>query len=159
MLKPINWQKVAEHVENGYINVQKHLELDLWLYNYSRSCQYNSAWDNETLQCRGLVVDINKNVISAALPKFWSYEQLLSYRSHTWASHILRKLDNKEPFTVQDKMDGSYISIFKYKNRIIAASRGSFVSTQAIKALEIINDKYKNFEFEEGVTYLAEIIY
>jgi RNA ligase len=61
MLKPVNWQKVDKLVTEGYINFQKHPTLDLWIYNYSRMCQYDSVWDNETLQCRGLIVDKAKN--------------------------------------------------------------------------------------------------
>ena len=158
MLKPINWQKVAKRVDEGYINCLKHPTLDLWVYNYSRKCQYDSVWDNETLQCRGLIVDKDKNIIGNCLSKFWSYDQLLSFRSHTWASHILRKIGN-EPFSVQDKADGSMGIVTSYQGQLITATRGSFNSDQAIKLREIIKNKYSNFKIAEDITYLGEIIY
>lgn len=158
MLKPVNWQKVDKLVTEGYINVQKHPTLDLWIYNYSRMCQYDSVWDNETLQCRGLIVDKAKNIVGKCLNKFWSYDQLLSFRSHTWASHILRKI-GKEPFTVQDKVDGSMGIVTSYQGNLITATRGSFNSVQAIKLREIIQNKYSNYNISEDITLSGEVVF
>lgn len=158
MLKQIDWDKVEKLVAERYIDVKKHPDLDLWIYNYSRHCQYDANWTNETLQCRGLIVDRDKNVVGQCIPKFWSYDQLLSFRSHTWASHILRKIDT-EPFTVQDKADGSCGFICNYKGNLVTATRGSFNSDQAIKLREILDNKYPDFTLAEGYTLIGEIIF
>jgi RNA ligase len=158
MLKPINWNNVEKLVSEGFINVNKHPELDLWIYNYSHSTMFSGEWNNETLQCRGLVVDKNKEITCRTPIKFFSYEQLLSYRSYIWASHVLRKID-KEPFQVQDKIDGSAFIISSYCGQIVTSTRGSFVSEQAVKGREILATRYKDFVPNPQYTYFCEIVY
>ena len=63
-----------------------------------------------------------------------------------------------EEFDVFEKMDGSLGILFYYQDQWVMATRGSFVSEQAVKGFEML----KNYDYEKlhkNYTYLFEIIY
>ena len=64
-----------EYIEKGLIIKQVHPTLPLSIWNYSRTCQYDRLWDDVTLNCRGLVLDNEGNVIAKPFPKFFNYEE------------------------------------------------------------------------------------
>jgi RNA ligase len=125
---------------------QNHPTLPLSIYNYSRECQYDGMWDDITLNCRGLVLDTEGNVIAKPFPKFFNYEE-----------HKPEDIPN-ENFEVYEKMDGSLGIFFYYGGEWHMATRGSFTSEQAIKGKEML-DKYNRVQLMENYTYLVEIIY
>ena len=61
-------------VEDGYVNVNKHPDLPLYIYNYSKGCQAKHVWNDVTEACRGLIVDSNQNIIARPFKKFYNYE-------------------------------------------------------------------------------------
>lgn len=144
----INKARLDELVEQKYISVQKHPLLPLYIYNYTQKCQFEKFWNPTTLACRGLILDRDGNIIARPFEKFFNYEE------------VLDKIPN-EPFIATDKLDGSLGIIFKYQHDVIVATRGSFTSDQAYKAMNILRTKYPHFHslLEEGITVLAEIIY
>lgn len=156
--KNFDFKNLLFLIERGYISRSKHDVLPISILNYTRKTQFESFWSLETLMSRGLIIDNHNNFVNHIVPKFFSYDQLLSFRSHTWASHILRKIGN-EPFSVQDKVDGSMGIVTSYQGQLITATRGSFNSDQAIKLREIIKNKYSNFKIAEDITLIGEIIY
>ncbi|MBC7864045.1 MAG: hypothetical protein IAF38_13800 [Bacteroidia bacterium] len=140
---------LAEMKKAGYVNVQKHPSQDLFIYNYSSTAQYDRIWNEVTLQCRGLILDAENNVVARPFKKFFNLgEQENQY------------LPN-EAFEVYEKMDGSLGILYWINNDPFIATRGSFTSEQSVKANEILNSKYahalKNLKKEN--TYLFEIIY
>ena len=135
------------YVDKGLVVKQDHPTLPLSIYNYSRTCQYDRLWNDITLQCRGLVLDSEGNVIAKPFPKFFNMEELSD-------SEI-----PKEGFEVFEKMDGSLGVCFHYESEWYISTRGSFVSEQAVKGRELLNKyNYKN-GLIPGYTYLFEIIY
>jgi RNA ligase len=135
------------YIERGLVVKQDHPTLPLSIYNYSRSCQYGGKWDIVTLDCRGLVLDGEGNVIAKPFPKFFNMEELPD-----------GEIPN-EPFEVYEKMDGSLGVCFHYNDEWYIATRGSFTSEQAIKGRELLEKyDYKNGMIP-GYTYLFEIIY
>lgn len=143
---------LEQHIENKVVNKRKHPTLPLYILNYSVTAQYNWSWDEVTLQCRGLVIDEDNNVIARPFRKFFTIEQLQGDES---GEKILQKLYS-ETYEVQEKLDGSLVIIFKYEGELVTATRGSFESEQAIKAYDLIPE---GFTPVEGFTYLFEIIY
>jgi RNA ligase len=141
-----NLEVLSDYINRGLVIKQNHPTLPLSIYNYSRECQYNKEWDAITLNCRGLVLDTEGNVIAKPFPKFFNYEE-----------HTADKIPN-ESFEVYEKMDGSLGIIFHYEGEWLIATRGSFTSEQAIKGMEILN-KYNLVQLMENYTYLVEIIY
>jgi RNA ligase len=135
------------YIEKGLVIKQDHPTLPLSIYNYSRTCQYDKLWDEVTLDCRGLVLDSEGNVVAKPFRKFFNYEE-----------HTADEIPN-ELFDVYEKMDGSLGICFYYNGQWRMATRGSFTSEQAIKGRELLEKyDYKNGMIP-GYTYLFEIIY
>jgi RNA ligase len=141
-----NLEVLEEYIDKGLVVKQNHPTLPLSIYNYSRTTQYDSMWDDITLNCRGLVLDNEGNVVAKPFPKFFNYEE-----------HKPEDIPN-ENFEVYEKMDGSLGIIFHYEGDWLIATRGSFTSEQAIKGKEML-DKLNKSALIPGYTYLAEIIY
>jgi RNA ligase len=137
---------LSDYINRGLVIKQNHPKLPLSIYNYSRECQYNKEWDDITLNCRGLVLDTEGNVIAKPFPKFFNYEE-----------HKPEDIPN-ENFEVYEKMDGSLGIVFHYKDEWHVATRGSFTSEQAIKGRELL-EKYNFEKLHTDYTYLFEIIY
>lgn len=135
----------------GYLISQKHPDAELYIYNYSKKTQYENYWNNETLKCRGLILDGEGKVVSMALQKFFNLSQ-----------HKPEDIPN-ESFEVFTKMDGSYGASYILNGKAYIASRGSFASDQALEACKILDEKYpeaaKAILENPGKTYIFEIIY
>lgn len=142
----IDFDAVAREVAAGYISEQQHPSAPYRILNYTQHAQFDWRWNQETIQCRGLIVDDHNRVIARPFPKFFSYEQL--------NGNVPR-----EPFEVYDKLDGSLGVLYRINGRASIASRGSFVSNQAQRATAIFNRKYADVPLDDRMTYLFEIIY
>jgi RNA ligase len=157
----MNFEKIEQHVADGLITKRKHPTQDLWIYNYSQSCQINKEWNRETIACRGLIVNNYGKIVSRPFKKFFNVSELSYFRNFL---HNLYDVKYSEifhmPFSAYEKLDGSLgISYVDKKERRGIATRGSFESEQAIKATEILNTKYKDVDLDPRLTYLFEIIY
>jgi RNA ligase len=89
------------------------------------------VWDEITLNCRGLVLDNEGNVIAKPFPKFFNYEE-----------HNAEEIPN-ELFEVYEKMDGS-LGIWFYYERELTYS-----------------ERYKiwfSSNYETGMEYYEEIV-
>ena len=141
----MNKDKLDKLVGEGWLISQVHPTLDLTIYNYSQKTQYERMWNEETLSCRGLVLDSLGNVVARPFKKFFNL------------SEVEGEIPDL-PFEVFEKMDGSLGIFFWYNGNPIFASRGSFTSDQSKVGWEILKGMdYKNLKI--GVTYLFEIIY
>ena len=136
-------------IDEGFVNRQKHPELDLWIYNYSHTCQFSRVWNDVTLQCRGLILDADMNIVSRPFSKFFNLEE------HPRSDVRFSKKD----FQVFEKLDGSLGILYPTGTRYAIATRGSFTSDQALRASMLLQERYVDFVPEPGYTYLFEIIY
>ena len=134
------------YIEKGLLIKNSHPTLPIDIYNYSRECQFSEVWDDITLNMRGTVLDHHGNVVARTFPKFFNMEE-----------HKSEEIPN-EPFSVFEKMDGSLGILFNYDGEWHLATRGSFVSEQAIRGKEILK-KYRYLNLIPDCTYLFEIIY
>ncbi|GER91131.1 hypothetical protein KDW_52930 [Dictyobacter vulcani] len=142
----IDLPSFQERQAQGLITVRFHPKHDLLIWNYTPKCQYEQAWDEVTMQARGLITETDGTIIARPFRKFMNIEQ------HQGPLPL-------EPFKATEKMDGSLLIVSTYKGERIVATRGSFISEQALKANEIIAKRYENFEFLPAYTYLFEVIY
>ena len=133
-----------EYYEKGLLHKQVHPTLDLTIWNYSEKVQYEGLWDDITLMCRGLVTNSEGNIIAKPFKKFFNLEE----GKHTPTSD----------FDVYMKLDGSLGILFNYKGEWILATRGSFISEQAVKGMSMLK-KYYYEQLHRDYTYLFEIIY
>jgi T4 RnlA family RNA ligase len=136
-----------DYIEKGLVVKNDHPTLPLSIYNYSRTTQYEGKWDNITKSCRGLILDREGNVVAKSFDKFFNLEE-----------HKPEEIPNEE-FEVYEKLDGSLGILFWYQGKWIFASKGSFISDQAIKGKNILNSKYNVEPIPKGYTTLVEIIY
>jgi len=120
-----------DYIERGLIIKQVHPTLPLSIYNYSRTCQYGGQWDDITLNCRGLVLDNEGNVIAKPFPKFFNYEE-----------HNVDEIP-KESFEVFEKMDGSLGIWFYYERELTYTERYKL---------------WFNGNYETGMEYCEEIV-
>ena len=138
-----------KYVDEGWVVKNDHPSLPLSIYNYSRKTQYEGKWDEVTLQCRGLIVDnTTGKPIVRPFKKFFNYEEVIG-----------KVPTDSEYVYVQEKMDGSLGILFNYKDEWIMSTRGSFVSEQSIRGLEILKSKYNLDSWLKDIAYLVEILY
>lgn len=138
----INLEKLREYTEKGLVRCQTHPSADLLIWNYTQTCQFKGAWNNVTKMCRGLITDLEGNVVSRPLDKFFNLEELEKTPSGD--------------FVAYDKMDGSLGITYPVNGEYKLATRGSFDSDQAIVGNTLLD---RTDFFKEGMTYLFEIIY
>lgn len=132
-------------IDEKYISVQKHPTENLFIYNYTQKAQYDKMWNEETMACRGLIMDGNGNVIARPFKKFFNFEE------------IEGKIPN-DNFKVYEKYDGSLGILYWIGNEPFIATRGSFISDQAIKATAILRT-IDCSTLNRNYTYLFEIIF
>ena len=144
-----------EMIEKKYVNVQKldtgDPTTDLWLLNYSKSCQLEHMWNEVTTQCRGLIINMFGTIKARPFVKFYNYEEL---------DGLGIKVPNL-PFDAYEKMDGSLGIMYWVNDVPYLATRGSFTSEQCKHGTELLHTKYKDMwdRFDKNKTYLFEIIY
>lgn len=140
---------LKEMISKNYVRVNKHPEHDLYIYNYTQNAQFERVWNEITLNCRGLIMDKNGNILARPFPKFFNLGE------------IENQVLPDTAFEVYDKMDGSLGILYWINDVPFIASRGSFSSDQSDKGNEMLHGKYKNSWplLDKNKTYLFEIIY
>lgn len=141
---------LKEMINQGMINVTKHPSEELYILNYTQTCQFSHTWNEVTIQCRGLIVDKNFNILYRPFCKFFNIEEVDE-----------SKIPYGMNFEVTDKLDGSLGILYWIGDVPYISTRGSFSSDQAIHATEILHRKYSHvFDYlDRNITYLFEIIY
>lgn len=145
--------KLHEYIKVGYITRRFHNTLNISILKYSRdgqlACNSKSIpqeWDDVMMACRGLVIDNEYNIIAEPFSKFFNYEQLSS-------KDIL--VHKNEKYVIQEKVDGSLIICFNYRNEWILATQKSFYSDIALIAQKDFNNKH-NLNLNKDYIYLLE---
>ena len=142
---------LKQMIEEGYVSIQEHPDIDLYIYNYTKKAQYDKIWNEVTIKCRGLILDSEGNIAANPFGKFFNLEELDNNKT---------ELPN-ESFEVYEKLDGSLGIIYWLDDEPMIATRGSFSSEQAVKGCKILHEKYKYTfnKLDKSKTYLFEIIY
>lgn len=138
-----NIEVLNEYLFKGLLVRQDHPSLPLYIWNYSRTAQYDRIWDPITLNMRATVTDHDGNVVARSFEKFFNYEELSEFPD--------------VPYKLFEKMDGSLILLFSYNGEWIVSSKGSFTSEQALKATEILKNHYLEC-LPKHLTYSFELI-
>jgi len=143
----INLKELRKRSE--YINENKNNNLDLIIWNYNQKAQFDGFFDEYILQTRGMITDMEGNIIARPFKKFFN----LNEKEETKIENLPAELPK-----ITIKMDGSLIIQFYDGNNICMATRGSFNSEQAIWATKWIRERFKKEDFLKGYTYLYEEI-
>lgn len=144
-------EKLNSYIEKGLISEQVHPKnADVRIYNYTQKCQFAGAWDEVTLNCRGLIYNIKTGErLSNPFPKFFNYEE-----------HVAKgmPIPGAAP-VVTKKYDGSLGILYWLDGEPWIATRGSFASEQAIWATKWFRENVNFKEIDKQLTHLFEIIY
>lgn len=146
------WDGLQKAKEKGFVG-EKVSGDGLHIFCYTRDCSYKYAWDKFTILARGLILDSeNKKVIATPFPKFFNVGEVSG-------------LDNDydaiphEPFDIWEKMDGSLIIIFWYKDSWRTATKFSFMSAQSLWAKDFLQEKCRREYLIKTHTYMCEAVY
>lgn len=134
----------------GWIRCNRHPSADLLIYDYTEKCKQESAWNEVTMWCRGLITDIAGNIVARPLKKFFEYCQLYPE---------CRPLDKK--FLISEKIDGFLGIMYWIDDLPYIATRDSFISIPAIRGTSILYAKYADDveKLDRRYSYLFEIVY
>lgn len=150
-----------QYIKDGLITRRRHPEFPYAIYNYTAKTQFKRIWDDVTLQCRGLILDDDGNIIARPFKKFFNFDEL---------TPTLRDILNIPynqfhlNYRVYDKLDGSLGVMYPHPdNKLLyyMASRGSFDSEQARVGTELLHGNWSSIGpmASPNDTYLFEIIY
>jgi RNA ligase len=153
-------RRIAEAVAAGLITERKHPAYpELRILNYTPKAAYEGAWDDITLNSRGLIYNAMTNeVVARPFRKFFNYGQIEAPAIAPGA----------KVYHVGDKFDGSLGIIYMQPNGVLAvATRGSFESEQAKHATAWLRRQDNNGYYADVLesivswqhTPLVEIIY
>ncbi len=139
---------LASALADGFVSRRDHIGLSI--LNYTARCQYErDAWTAVTRQCRGLIYDTcTLEIVARPFPKFFNYGE----------QHA-PKVGIKAPVVVTDKLDGSLGVLYPRNGDWHVATRGAFLSDQAVHATSLWRARYSAYCPPEGVTMLFEIVY
>lgn len=147
----LTYKQITPYVEKGLISERIHPDDDnIRIFNYTPECQFSRAWDDITMQCRGLIMNIETGeVLARPFRKFFNYEE-----------HIAegKSIPTDRPI-ITAKYDGSLGIAYTLDNKMWIATRGSFVSEQAIWATTWWRENHGDKPYGNSITYLFEILY
>jgi RNA ligase len=138
-----------EYVKKGLVKSQTY--KDMTIYQYTEFTQFESLWNNCTLNARGIVFDDDGVLVQRCIPKFFNHDEPDGIK-------VERLTLAEQVPVIQEKLDGSLIKITKdQKHGLVITSKASFNSDQARMAKEIVDEN--NYDFQEGWTYHFELIH
>jgi RNA ligase len=152
---PFTIEALESAVAAGDVTKRPHQWLPYDIYNYSPEVQFSKKWNDVTLNCRGLILDNNYNIVARPWKKFFNLGEVELGFQFT------------DPVEVMDKADGSLGILYPafidtpevFDITWSIATRGSFHSEQAERATKIYRRKYGEIDPLPGYTMLFEIIY
>jgi RNA ligase len=130
-------EKCLEYADLGWLDKHESADGKLVGFKYSRQTVYDGAWDEITLQCRGIVFEKSTgDIIAHPFNKFFNYEEIYDvttddgYMRLTKLGETLTRLRHGfEPnitkdFRAMDKLDGSLGILFNYEGKWIIKTGG-----------------------------------
>ena len=148
----MTYGEVKTYIEQGLITDRRHPENeDVAILNYTAKCQFERAWDDVTMQCRGLIMNVKTGeVLARPFKKFFNYGERIE-RGFV--------MPTEQPI-ITEKMDGSLGILYLLNGKPWIATRGSFVSDQALWATNWWRREMKDFvPIDNSITHLFEIVY
>jgi RNA ligase len=140
-------QALAPHVAAGHVAAKR--TGDLTVYNYTKRCIFERAWNPVTLQARGLVYADDGRRLAVPLPKFFNHDEPDA------------ELPDTAPDGVTVKYDGSLGISFVHEGQVRWTTRGTLGSPQArvADALWARDHGARAHAYPAGWTLLVEIVH
>ncbi len=159
-MKKFDFEKLKSYVNPGLITMEKHPDADLYIFGITTLGRKRIIWDDLNVNCRGLIINSEGEVMARAFTKFFTFRGYLSENKLLLAEGQV--LDIPEgAYTITEKMDGSLSILYWIGDTPYIASQRSFTSTKALRSNEIFQKKYKHTidKLDKSKTYLFEAIY
>lgn len=147
-----NLDDIRQHHAQRLLAVRQ--QDDLIICNYTQNCTFSGAWNNVTMQCRGLILRLDapyekatriEEVVALPFAKFFNLGENGRYPDSPLVE-------------VAEKMDGSLGILYRHNGEYRVATRGSFDSEQARWATAWIQEN-KFLKIPDSITLMFEIIY
>lgn len=138
-------EELRKRVDLGLIGARPNGRLTI--FDYTNHCMFERAWDEFTMQARGLVLDDQGKIIARPWRKFFNVNE----RPET----KLEALPAETP-ELSDKMDGSMIIVFHDGDAWRAITRFCWENPQT-KYANAWLEMYDHFLYPEN-TYMFELI-
>jgi RNA ligase len=119
------------------------------VYTYTKNCEYEKAWDDITLNSRGIVLDVDTGeVVAQPFRKFFNANERpdTQWDLLPWNSE----------YEVFEKLDGWLGTMYRHDGRFKIATRGSFISNGAVLATKMLQKH--PISVSDDVTLVFEII-
>jgi hypothetical protein len=134
------------------IATKRHANLPLAIHNYTnRAFMKQTAPDELTLAARTLVTETTTGtIVSRSFSKFFNFHE----------PHAYKPTGEEYAFSIEEKVDGSIISLFWYREAWMMISRSSFDSPHANAARKILDKQYPGIldKLEKDKSYVFELI-
>jgi len=147
----ITYEQIKPYIDKGLVSEQVHPEDgDVRIFNYTQETQFSQVWDDITRQCRGLIMNVKTGeILARPFAKFHNFQE---HVQNGWP------IPNEKPI-VTEKLDGSLGIMYNLNGKTWIATRGSFVSDQAVWATNWWRENKGDEPYGNEVTHLFEIIY
>lgn len=161
--KKYNIKELNRYVAQGRFTVEKHEEADIFIYGYSQmdsNSQSRRKWDGININLRGLIVDGEGNVLSRSFQKFFTFRNYVSNDTVLLSDQQIVKIPTGN-IRIFEKIDGTFTVLYWIKDVPYLATQRSFRSPKAIRATEILHEKYSHTfqNLDKSKTYIFEAIY
>lgn len=152
---PFTVEALEAAVAAGDVTKRPHQWLPYDIYNYSPEVQFGKKWNNVTLNCRGLILDRDYNIIARPWAKFFNLGEVELKFQFTDPVEVMDKADGSLGILYPEVIDTPEVSDVIWR----ISTRGSMHSEQAERATEMYRRKYGEYDPLPGYTMLFEIIY
>jgi RNA ligase len=128
-----------------------HPHLPIAIHNYTQDVPSHNVWDPLTLAARTLVTETETGaVVSRSFSKFFNHHEPLAYKPTGDETAVI----------VEEKVDGSIVSLFWYAGEWHAISKSQFEGPFVHLANEILRNKYAGAseKLDKEKTYVFELI-
>lgn len=141
----VDFDRLVQYEVDGKLRHSAHPGGALHVWCYSQAAVYNQEWDDITSICRGLVTDVDGNVVSLPYPKFFNWGQPQAPGPEITTG----------PFQAYDKMDGSLIIVGNFDGEAVVSTKGSFNTWHS----EVARNMLEGFVPYTGSTAIFELIH
>lgn len=144
--------ELERRVAAKLIRKEAHPDLPLLLWNYTEDCMFAAKnWDYYTKHARGLVTDLDGNVVALPFIKFFN----MGEREDTMPSALPNIM-----YETLEKVDGSLIISYDFDGKVMCNTRGVWGNDYADKAYRLLQkSEALHSILKEDWTFLFELTY
>lgn len=131
-------------------DVYTRLSGSLNLFCYISSVKVKE-WNRYSLQCRGIIIDLkSERVVAFPYEKFFKWNEIEGWRAEDLP---------ESPLELVEKVDGSFVTAYRWEDQLRFACKGNFEAEQSQKAKQLSEAyDFSSFDFQR-YSYTFEVVY